>query len=171
MVLRKSVALASGQTLKITGTAVTCSVRRDDNSGVGQNIADGEIVVYGPYPRDYSFSIVGNPIYEVSDAPAFEADEITASGALRQEDIGKLLKVNSSDAVALTLPATLPEGFIAQVMQLGTGEVSFAAGSGATMVNVDSATAISGRYGVAGVCVYANPDGESASWVIYGPLV
>jgi hypothetical protein len=170
MVLRKSVDLVSGQTLKITGTAVTCSVRRDDNSGIGQNVANGEIVVYGPYPRDYSFLIIGDPVYEVSDAPAFEADEVTASRSLRQDDIGKLLKVNSASAITITLPASLPEGFGCAVMRIGTGTVTFAAGSGASMVNVDSGDEILGQYGIAGVNVYANATGAAAAWVLSGAV-
>jgi len=170
MIARQAISLPAGKTLRVSGREVAAHVARADDSGVAAFVSLGNNAVFGPYPRDHRFILTGEADVSVDEAAAFEADEITASRSLRQEDIGKLLKVNSSSSVTLTLPATLAEGFGCAVMRLGTGTVTFAAGSGATMVNVDSGDEISAQYGIAGVNVYANAGGSAAAWVLSGAV-
>lgn len=167
---REGIHLAAGQTLRVYGKEVAASIVRNDDPTVGKVVSLNNGAVFGPYPRDYAFTLIGDATYSIDELAAFEADEITASRSLRQEDIGKLLKVNSESAITITLPASLPEGFGCAVMRLGTGTVTFAAGSGATMVNVDSGDEISGQYGIAGVNVYANATGDDAAWVLSGAV-
>jgi hypothetical protein len=170
MATKQSISLSAGQTLRVSGKEIAAHIARNDDQTIGQIVSMNNGAVFGPYPRAYKFTLTGDADITIDEAAAFEADDITASRSLRQEDINKLLKVNSADAVTLTLPASLAEGFSCAVMQKGAGAVTFEAGSGATMVNVSDGDTITGQYGIAGVNVYENVGGSSAAWVLSGEI-
>lgn len=56
----------------------------------------------------------------------------TANYTLTASDNGNIVIMNSATAVTLTVPATLPAGFVVQIIQKGAGQVSVV-GSGATI--------------------------------------
>lgn len=87
-----------------------------------------------------------------------------ASYTLTKEDAG--LTIEFTNACVITLPASLPAGFACACTQMGTGEVSFVAGSGAAFLQLDSGTKIAGRYGEVGVRVSSNNDTRTAAQYI-----
>lgn len=70
---------------------------------------------------------------------------VTTARALADSDSGKVLEVNSASAVTLTAPSTLSAGFNCIVSQVGAGQVTVAAGSGAT-VNAHGGAKTAGQW-------------------------
>ncbi len=62
-----------------------------------------------------------------------------ASFSLAAADNNKLFFINSASSVTVTVPATLPVGFSCQLIQTGTGTISFA-GSGTTLNSANGLT-------------------------------
>lgn len=60
-------------------------------------------------------------------------ETVASSRSLASGDQGKFLEVDSSGSVTLTLEATVPQGWTAAVIRVGSGAVAFAAGSGVTI--------------------------------------
>lgn len=58
---------------------------------------------------------------------------ITANYTLTAADEGHLIYVNSTSAVTVTAPANLPPGFIAEIYQENTGQVTVVGGAGNTL--------------------------------------
>ena len=61
-------------------------------------------------------------------------------------DHDKVVELNNASAITATVPAGLPEGWNCIVVQTGAGQVTFAAGAGATVNSADSNLAISAQY-------------------------
>lgn len=61
----------------------------------------------------------------------------TASGALLIEDNGRVVEVDSADAVTLTVPAGLPRGWTCLVRQVGAGGVTVAREPGVVFAPID----------------------------------
>jgi hypothetical protein len=72
----------------------------------------------------------------------------TTSYTLTTTDNGKIITMNSSSAMTLTVPSTLPAGFNCMIVQTGTGVVTFTA-SGTTINNRSSNTKTAGQYAIA----------------------
>ncbi len=58
---------------------------------------------------------------------------VSASRALAATDNGKVLEVNSASAITLTVPSSLAATFNCIVCQIGAGQVTIAAGAGASV--------------------------------------
>lgn len=71
-----------------------------------------------------------------------------------------------SGASVVTVPANLPEGFSCGFVQAGSGEVSFIAGSGATVNSYANQTKLAGPWAVGAVSSFA-----PATFLLYGHLV
>ncbi len=92
--------------------------------------------------------------------------EVVAARALASGDEGRVLSVNSANALTLSVPATLPAGFSCVVVQRGAGQVSFAAGAGVTLGQPANAFKTAGRYARADlVCLSAGVFALSGSLV------
>lgn len=74
--------------------------------------------------------------------------EITASRDVTNADLTdrKLLEVNSASDIVITVPPSLTGTEPALFQKVGTGAVTFAAGSGVTIQSVDSSLTIAGQY-------------------------
>lgn len=109
---------AAGSSVSITnsGTAgaavINFSIPRGDQGEVGPI---GQIGPVGPEP---SINVANNA-----------ATSITLTDA----DNNKIVRCTASSAVTITVPSTLAAGFSCMVIQAGAGQVTFAAGSGATL--------------------------------------
>lgn len=70
-------------------------------------------------------------------------------------DDGKVVTLSNASAITVTVPqnsdAAIPVGAYIECVQLGAGQVTFAAGSGATLRSRGSALKIAGQYGTAGL--------------------
>lgn len=86
-------------------------------------------------------------------------------------DAGNIVAFTGAAAAALTLPNSLPVGFRCTVAQIGAGQVTFTAASGALVVSAQSfvKTAIVGSG--AELWVYQNAGGAAARYWLVGDLV
>ena len=61
------------------------------------------------------------------------ADNSATSITLADADNNKIIRCTAATAVTITVPSTLVAGFSCMVIQAGAGQVTFAAGSSATL--------------------------------------
>ena len=97
---------------------------------VGPAGPQGEIGPQGPQGE------VGpaGPIGPVGPEPSLNVtDNAGTTITLEDTDNNKVVRCTSATAVTITVPSTLAAGFSCMVIQAGAGQVTFAAGSGATL--------------------------------------
>lgn len=87
---------------------------------------------------------------------------------LAATDCGTTLRFTSATAVTLTLPASLSAGCSVGIVQAGAGQVSFTAGSGASLVNRQSFTKTAGQWALMGLTIDTNAGGSAAHYVLTG---
>ena len=80
---------------------------------------------------------------------------------------GALLRTTNGSAVTATLDATAPAGTQLAVCQVGAGQVTFVAGSGATLHNRQGHTKTAGQWATVSLYVDSN-SGTDAVWVLSG---
>lgn len=68
---------------------------------------------------------------------------------LSQSDNGKVININNSGNVSFVIPSGLSDGFNCLVVQNGTGQVVFSAGSGVTIHNRQNFDRTAGQYAIA----------------------
>lgn len=83
-------------------------------------------------------------------------------------DTGKVVELTNAGAITLTVPNSLAEGFSCTILQGGAGQVTVAAGSGATMRNRQSHTKLAGQWAVGVIHVRDNSGGSAAEFVLGG---
>tara|TARA_R110002020_G_scaffold17433_1_gene61239 strand:+ start:121 stop:609 length:489 start_codon:yes stop_codon:yes gene_type:complete len=98
-----------------------------------------------------SYDFGGNAI---SGFDATLNDQTGTAYTLLASDNGKVVVLNNSSAVTVTVPSGLGAGFNCSFVQKGAGQVSFSA-SGTTIYNRQSHTKIKAQYGVASLLAYA----------------
>lgn len=81
---------------------------------------------------------------------------------------GTVQEMNSDDPHTVTLHKTAKKGFSITIVQTGTGQVTVAPETDATMVNIDSHDKTAGRWAMVMAYVSKNSDGSSAEWVFGG---
>jgi hypothetical protein len=74
--------------------------------------------------------------------------------------------MDRSASNVVTLPAGFPVGFTVAFEQMGTGQTSFAAGGGATLLSRGGVTAMAGQYAGASARVTS-----ANTWLLTGDLV
>jgi hypothetical protein len=99
---------------------------------------------------------------------AMSRSETGTTYTLDFTDTGKVITFNNASAITVTLPNSLPQGFACTCVQKGAGQVTFSAGSGATLYNRSGHTKIAGQYGVTTVFVEGNADNFSALYYLAG---
>lgn len=89
---------------------------------------------------------------------------------LTTTDRGGFVAFTGSGPVTLTLPNSLPAGFRCTVAQIGAGQVTFTAASGATITSAQGLvkTALTGSG--AELWVYQNTSGTAANYWLAGDL-
>lgn len=87
---------------------------------------------------------------------------------LAASDGGCVVECNNSSAITLTLPNSLPKGFTCTVVQKGTGKITCAAASGATLHHRQGHVKTAGRYAACSLYVTENSGGSSAVYVLAG---
>lgn len=83
-------------------------------------------------------------------------------------DRGKMVTLNNASAITVTLPNDMPKGWTATFMQTGAGQVTFAAGAGATLNNRSGELKIAGQHGMVTVACHTNSDDSSAVFILAG---
>jgi hypothetical protein len=74
------------------------------------------------------------------------ADNANTAITLADTDNNKVIRCTASSAVTITVPSTLAAGFSCMVIQAGTGQVTFAQGSGATLNSFGNLLKTAGRH-------------------------
>lgn len=91
---------------------------------------------------------------------------LTASTTLALTHAEKMLLINSSSAVTITIPTNasvaLPVGTLINITGIGTGTVTLSPASGVTLYSKDSARSIDGQYGA--VSLYKASDNVWYGW-------
>lgn len=108
------------------------------------------------------------PALETATATDGVAEEIrrlalgtvrTVSGTtdtLLAADNGCVVAFNSSSAVTVTVPSGLGANFACRILQLGTGQVSIAPGSGVTLNSYSAQRRLLGQFTSADLWAYAD---------------
>ncbi len=80
-----------------------------------------------------------------------QINTITSSYQLTASDNAKVIQSNANLAISLTIPTNLPTGFNCMVLQYGTGQITFTAASGVTLINRNTYNKTMGQYALATV--------------------
>ena len=67
--------------------------------------------------------------------PALTMDQRTSSFTLSDSETNRVITVDSTTGITVTIPQDLSAGFSCMFIQLGAGSVSFAAGSGVNLIS------------------------------------
>jgi hypothetical protein len=125
------------------------------------NALTGTVGVSTSYaPEDHAHAYPGATI----NAQAGTTYTLVAS------DHGKVIELNNAGAITLTLPNSLGVGFNCSICQLGAGQVTIAAASGATIRQRYSFTKTNGQYSEVSIRVRGNAGGSSAEYVVSGDM-
>lgn len=156
-------AVADGGTGASTAAAARTNLGFDETG-----ISDGNVLAWSASGSNYVATTVLAPSATFAQAQAVNAQTGTTY-TLVAADAGKLITLSNASAITLTLPqdsdATIAVGTYVDLFQLGAGQVTVAAGTGATLRN-GAATAKSGaQYASFGVQkISAN------TWRVFGQL-
>lgn len=99
------------------------------------------------------------PVASVANLDMVEVPK-TASFAVSLADSGKLYVINSASAVVVTFPTAMTAGKWWEFLSIGTGAVSFVAGSSATLISPDSRLKLRTQYSTARVIARASNQGS-----------
>jgi hypothetical protein len=80
-----------------------------------------------------------------------QINTITSSYQLTASDNAEVIQSNANSAISLTIPSNLPTGFNCMVLQYGTGQITFTAASGVTLINRNAYNKTMGQYALATV--------------------
>lgn len=104
----------------------------------------------------------------VGDEPNAVRTVAGTTDTISIDDNNSLVRFTSSSPVTVTLPNDLPQGFSCAFAQMGSGQLTFAPASGATLVNIADHTKSQGQYAICTVVVDTNIDDASAAYVLAG---
>lgn len=97
-----------------------------------------------------------------------ELQTITANYTLTEADSATVMLVDSATPVTITLPSTMPAGFSLAVVQVGAGQVTFTAASGATLVNHQTFTKTAAQNAIVSLIVISNSSDANAKYLLTG---
>jgi len=89
---------------------------------------------------------------------------------LASTDNGTILRSTSGSATTITLPNSLSVGFNVLIVQDGAGQITFSAGSGATLQNRVSQYKTAAIYAVVSLIVVENSGGSAARYILAGDV-
>lgn len=96
--------------------------------------------------------------------------DITDDATLIQAWRGSRLQCTAGTAKTLTAPNDFPEGWWCEIVQLGAGQFTVSAASGASVNSTAANDRTSAQYAVARLDITGNSDGASAAYVMSGDL-
>ncbi len=149
--------LASGNAANVTGIILGA------NGGTGVANTDktitlgGNLTTSGAFATTLNTTGATNITLPTTGTIATIAANVNAqtgtSYTLQDSDNGKVITLNNSSAITLTVPSGLSAGFNCLVVQLGAGPITFTA-SGTTIYNRSSQTKTAGQYAIATLVSY-----------------
>ena len=131
------------------GTGVTLT---DGTIAVGQAIGTTDDVTFA----DGNFT--GNVTSSGGSISGFDAslnDQTGTTYSLVSTDNGKVITLNNSNGITLTVPSGLGSGFNCLIIQKGTGQI-FISASGTTLINRQGHTKTAGQYAVVSIVNIGN---------------
>lgn len=128
------------------------------------NVNDSPLLVSGNFgASDLSnFNFNGNPI---SGFEASIINQSTVSYTLSSSDLGKIILLEHSSSITITVPTNLGSGFNCTVIQKGSGQITFTE-DGTTINNRQSHSKTAGQFAVASLLCY-----ESDKFILTGDTV
>lgn len=150
---------------------------RDQASWVASAVEDraDQVVAVGDAVATASAAAQAARTEVATTATKLLANPKTVSSAtytLTPDDYNSSLRFTAATAVTLSLPASAPAGTFIHIIQAGTGAVTCAAGSGATVEgDALGRKATYGRRSTATAWVDTNSNGTSAVWFVAGFLM
>lgn len=119
--------------------------------------------------RSYlSAGISSSGDWKIFTTPKTVNTQTGTSFTLGVNDNYTTLILTNSSPITLTLPNSLPVGFNVRIIQGGTGQVTLAAGTGASYVNRSGYTKLAGQNAVGYLLVTANSGGSAAAYNFSG---
>lgn len=100
--------------------------------------------------------------------PYILSTDINGDYTVVLDDNGKLIRVQTDNPVRITLPGPMPDKFNIGILQLGAGDVTIVAGSGAAFFSRSGFIKAAGKYAFLSAVVFQNSDGVSAQWALGG---
>jgi hypothetical protein len=95
--------------------------------------------------------------------------DFAGSITLATTDNGKVKNCTSASAVTVTLPNSLPLNFYCTINQVGAGQITFSAGSGATVTNRQGLLHSAGQWAMC--CLYVKSNtGTNAAYILGGDV-
>jgi hypothetical protein len=115
-------------------------------------VGDNPVAISGSFSAGSlsDFNFEGNSIEGFS---ATIVNDTITSYTLSSSDAGKLIVLNNTSEITVTVPSGLSNGFNCTVLQKGAGAVAFSA-SGTTINNRQSHTKTAGQYAMATLICY-----------------
>lgn len=131
-----SVSLPAGQSLVFQDGATGLAVL--SRLGLTEKIAGAAIL--GPFPADQTVSVActrGTLLFS-TQSPGQVGWQIINDTAYTLKATDRKLAFVSGSAIAVTVPAGLPASYECSILQEGAGQITFAAGAGATLTNASA---------------------------------
>ena len=152
-VVTKSLNNSSGG---ITNTGAISGATTVTASGAvtGGSLTDGTATLTsGALSGVTTISTSGNVTSSGGSISGFDAalnDQTGTSYSLTSSDNGKVVTLNKANAITLTIPSGLGDGFNCLIVQKGAGQITLSA-SGTTLINRQSHTKTAGQYAVVSI--------------------
>lgn len=105
---------------------------------------------------------------QTKDLIVSTASVTAATATLDSTHWGRLVKFDRTTGITATLPANAPVDTQFDWLQTNTGQVTFVAGSGGSLVNRQGHTKSFDRWAGGSAIVNANSGGSAAQWVLLG---
>ena len=106
-----------------------------------------------------------------SIAATFQANVVTdttTTRTLAAADIGTVIRFTNAGAITVTIPNSLLVGFNVTIIQSGAGQITFVAGSGATLYNADTEFKTFAIHAMCTIVIETNAGGSVAVAVLGG---
>jgi hypothetical protein len=163
---------AAGETVTITKWI---SRRLPISMLLGPAVQGPASAVDNTLPR---FDTTTGKLVQASGVLVSDADELSAYKAninsqtgttytVAAADSGKIVDHSNAGAIAVTLPNSLPKGFLLTYVQAGAGAITFSAEAGGTLSNRLAHTKTAGQHAAVTLFVRSN-SGTNAAWVMCG---
>ena len=133
------------------------------SAGTGVTLTDGTIAIGQAVGTtdDVTFAhgnFTGNVTSSGGSISGFDAslnDQTGTTYSLVSTDNGKVITLNNSNGITLTVPSGLGSGFNCLIIQKGTGQI-FISASGTTLINRQGHTKTAGQYAVVSIVNIGN---------------
>ena len=151
---------SSETALRVTQSGTGDAIRVEDSANPDTTpfiVKSDGLVGIGTASPSEQLTVNGNVAADVYKVTVNAVNAQATSYVLTTADNGKVITMNSSSALTVSVPSGLGAGFSTTVIQLGTGQVTVSAGAGVTMNSYLGYTKTAGQHaGVSLIAYLAN---------------